>query len=121
MAEGLLREWAGDRFEAFSAGTEATGLRPEAVEVMAEIGIDISRQRSKTLSEFVAQSFDWYITVCDDSQESCPVLPGVPNTAHWSIADPSRADGTPELRREGFRRARDQIADRLRAFVSAPT
>ena len=119
MAEGMLRAWAGDRFQASSAGTEATGLRPEAVEVMAELGIDISGQRSKTLSEFTAQSFDWYITVCDDAQESCPVLPGVPNAAHWSIEDPSRADGSPDQRRDAFRLARDQIADRLRAFLSA--
>jgi arsenate reductase len=119
MAEGMLNAWAGDRFEAFSAGTQATGVRPESIEVMAEIGIDISQQRSKTIDEFRGQSFEWFITVCDEAQQNCPVLPGVSDVAHWSIEDPSAAEGTSEERLEAFRRARDRIRDRLHIFMLA--
>jgi arsenate reductase (thioredoxin) len=119
MAEGMLNAWAGDRFEAFSAGTEATGVRPETVEVMAEIGIDISHHRSKTVDEFRGQSFGWFITVCDEAQQNCPVLPGVSDVAHWSIEDPSAAQGTRDERLAAFRRALDRIRDRLHIFMLA--
>jgi arsenate reductase len=119
MAEGMLREWAGDRFEAFSAGTEATSVRPEAVQVMAEIGIDISGHVSKSIDAFRDQAFEWFITVCDEAQQNCPVLPGVPNAAHWSIEDPSAATGSTEARLEAFRQARDRLRDRLRLFILA--
>ena len=119
MAEAMLREWGGDTFEPFSAGTEATGIKPETVQVMDEIGIDISGQRSKTIDEFRGQAFDWFITVCDDAQQNCPVLPGVEQSAHWSIEDPSAATGTPEERLEAFRRVRDQLRNRLRLFILA--
>jgi arsenate reductase len=119
MAEGMLNAWAGERFEAFSAGTEATGVKPETIEVMAEIGIDIAHHRSKTIDEFRGQSFEWFITVCDEAQQNCPVLPGVSDVAHWSIEDPSAAQGTPEERLEAFRRARDRIRDRLHIFMLA--
>ncbi len=118
MAEGMLREWGRDVFEAFSAGTEATGIKPETVRVMEEIGIDISGQRSKTIDEFHGQAFEWFITVCDEAQKNCPVLPGVEQVAHWSIEDPS-ATGTAEERVEAFRRVRDQIRNRLRLFILA--
>jgi len=88
MAEGMLRAWGKGRFEALSAGTEATHVRPEAVAVMAEIGIDISDHASKTLEPFLGQSFNWLITVCDQAQETCPTLPGVRQQAHWSIDEP---------------------------------
>ena len=119
MAEGMLRAWAGDRFEAFSAGTEAVGIRPAAVQVMAEIGIDISVQQSKTIDTFRGQAFEWFITVCDEAQKNCPVLPGVPNAAHWSIEDPWSAEGSPEERLDAFRQARDRLRDRLRLFILA--
>ncbi|MGH2358509.1 MAG: arsenate reductase ArsC [Candidatus Limnocylindria bacterium] len=119
MAEGMLRSWAGDSFEAFSAGTEAGALRSEAVAVMGEIGIDISGQRSKPLDPFVGQDFDWLITVCDEAKEACPVLPGVSNQAHWSIDDPSAAGGSPEERLAAFRAARDVLRDRMHMFILA--
>lgn len=119
MAEGMLRAWAGDRFEAFSAGIEATAVRPEAISVMAEIGIDISHHESKTLQPFLGQPFSWLITVCDDARESCPTLPGVAQQAHWSIDDPSTARGTDEERLEAFRRARDVLRDRINGFIRA--
>lgn len=119
MAEAMLREWGGDTFEPFSAGTEATGIKPETVQVMDEIGIDIGGQRSKTIDEFRGQAFDWFITVCDDAQQNCPVLPGVQQSTHWSIEDPSAATGTPEERLEAFRRVRDQLRNRLRLFILA--
>lgn len=119
MAEGMLREWAGDQFAAFSAGTEATAVRPEAVQVMAEIGIDISGHTSKSIDTFRGQAFEWFITVCDEAQQNCPVLPGVPNAAHWSIEDPSDAEGSADERLEAFRQARDRLRDRLRLFILA--
>ena len=119
MAEGLLRARAGDRYEAFSAGTEVTSVRPEAVEVMREIGVDISTQRSKGLDEFVGQPFDAVITVCDDARETCPVFPGGGHTDHWSIDDPSAAVGSDEQRLAAFRRARDDLAERIGRFVAA--
>lgn len=121
MAEAMLRAFAGDAFEAFSAGTEAAGIRPEAIQVMSELGIDISAQRSKTIDEFRGQSFDWFITVCDEAQKNCPVLPGVREVAHWSIEDPSLASGMPEERLAAFRRARDLIRNRMRLFILAGT
>src|SRR6185436_1415734 len=119
MAEAMLREFGGDTFEAFSAGTEAAGIRPETIQVMKEIGLDISWQRSKTIDEFRGQSFEWFITVCDQAQQNCPVLPGVQDVAHWSIEDPSLVDGTPEERLAAFRRARDLIRNRVRVFIQA--
>jgi arsenate reductase len=119
MAEAMLRTWGGDTFEAFSAGTEATGIRPETVQVMNEIGVDISGQRSKTIDEFRGQTFEWFITVCDEAQKNCPVLPGVTDIGHWSIEDPSASEGTPAERLEVFRRVRDQIRNRLRLFILA--
>jgi arsenate reductase len=119
MAEAMLRAFAGDNFDAFSAGTEATGIRPETIQVMNEIGIDISGQRSKTIEEFRGQSFEWFITVCDEAQKNCPVLPGVHEVAHWSIEDPSLAEGTDEERLAAFRLARDVVRNRLRVFILA--
>jgi arsenate reductase len=117
MAEGMLRAWGGDRFEALSAGTEATRVRPEAIAVMQEIGIDISGQESKTLQPYLGQEFDWLITVCDQARESCPTLPGVREQTHWSIDDPSGVEGDDESRLAAFRVARDHLRDRIRSFV----
>jgi len=119
MAEGMLRAWAGDRFEAFSAGTEATRVRPEAIAVMAEIGIDISSHTSKTLEPFMGEAFSWLITVCDQARESCPTIPGVVQQAHWSIDDPSATTGDEDARLAAFREARDILRDRIHIFILA--
>jgi arsenate reductase (thioredoxin) len=119
MAEGMLRAWGGDRFQVFSAGTEATGVRPEAIAVMDEIGIDISGHLSKTLEPFLGEAFSWLITVCDEARESCPTIPGVAQQAHWSIDDPSAADGDEEARLAAFRKARDILRDRIHIFILA--
>lgn len=113
MAEGLLRHDGVDRFEVHSAGTEKTEVRPLAIEVMREIGIDISGQSSKTLEQFVDQPFDYVITVCASADEACPVFPGATRRLHWSFEDPSAARGSDEERQEVFRRVRDQIRARI--------
>ena len=113
MAEGLLRHLAGDRFEVMSAGTEATLVKPEAMRAMAELGVDISGQESKTLERYLGEPFDYVVTVCDDANEACPVFPGAENRLHWSIQDPSRAEGSDEERLEVFRKARDEIQARI--------
>ena len=119
MAEGMVRAWGGDRFEAFSAGTEATQVRGEAIEVMREIGIDIGGHRSKTILPFIGETFGWVITVCDAAKEACPVIPGAAQQAHWSIDDPSAVEGSEEDRLEAFREARDLIRDRVHMFILA--
>jgi arsenate reductase (thioredoxin) len=113
MAEGLLRYLGGERFEAMSAGTEATRVRPLAIRAMEEIGMDISGQESKTLDRFLGESFDHVITVCDDANEACPFFPGAANRLHWSFEDPSRAEGSEEDRLAIFRTVRDQIRERI--------
>ena len=118
-AEGFLRFHGGDRFEAFSAGTEATAVRPQAVNVMAELGIDISRQESKTFERYLGEPFAWVITVCDRARQSCPVFPGTENTAHWGFDDPAEAEGSEAERMEVFRRVRDEINARVKMFVLA--
>ncbi len=114
MAEGLLQHLAGDRFEVASAGTEATSVRPEAIEAMAELGVDISGQSSKTLERYLGEPFDHVVTVCDDANEACPVFPGAKSRLHWSFRDPSRAEGSEEERLEVFRKVRDEIQGRIR-------
>jgi arsenate reductase len=109
MAEGLLRHLAGDRFEAMSAGTEATHVRPLAIKAMEEVGIDISGQESKTLDRYLLEPFDYVITVCDDANEACPFFPGAAERLHWSFEDPSKAEGTEEERLAVFRSVRDLI------------
>ena len=112
MAEGLLRHEAGDRFEVFSAGTKPTHVRPEAVAAMAEIGIDISTHRSKSVDEFVGQDLDYVITVCSNANEACPIFPGATRRLHWPFDDPSVAEDAP-----AFRRIRDQIHARITVFL----
>jgi arsenate reductase len=117
MAEGLLRQMAGDRFEVESAGVALTQVRPEAIEVMKEIGIDISTQRSKSVDEFANQEFEYVITVCDNAKEQCPVFPGRTQRIHWSFEDPAVAKGEFDERLKIFRRVRDEIKDRLTEFA----
>jgi len=116
MAEGLLRKQAGDRFDVFSAGTEATRVHPLAIAAMKELGIDISKQQSKALDRYLGQKFDYVITVCDRANESCPIFPDDPERIHWSFEDPSAATGNDEQKLKVFRRVRDEIAGRLRLF-----
>lgn len=119
MAEAMLRAWGGDRFEAHSAGTEVSSVRPEAIAAMAEIGIDISGHRSKSVEEYLGQKLEWVITVCDQARQNCPVFPGVDQTGHWSVEDPSEATGTDEERLEAFRHARDDLRNRINVFLQA--
>ena len=108
MAEGLLRNDAGNRFEVFSAGTRPSQVRQEAIAVMRELGIDISGHRSKSVDEFTGQNFDYIVTVCDNAKESCPIFPGNAVHIHHNFEDPVSLDA--------FRRVRDQIRDYLATF-----
>lgn len=117
MAEGFLRHFAGDRFEAASAGTHPASLNPDAVEAMREVGINISHHRSKGIGEVIGQRFDQVITVCDRAKESCPIFPETSALDHWPIEDPATAKGSPEERTAVFRRVRDEIAARVRGFI----
>lgn len=119
MAEGMLRAWAGDRFDAHSAGNEATRVRPEAIAVMDELGIDIRGQRSKSVAEYLGQDFDWAITTCDEDQEACPVFPAAKRHEFWRFDDPSRAGPDEAERTAMFRRVRDELGERIRAFLVA--
>lgn len=118
MAEGLLQAMAGDRFEVYSAGTEATHVRPLAIEAMAEQGIDISGHTSKTLDRFLGQPFDYVITVCDHANETCPIFPHARNRIHWSFPDPSKAQGDHEQQLAMYRQVRDAIAEQLRSWLA---
>lgn len=112
MAEGLLRALGGGRYEVRSAGISAGDLRPEAVEVMREIGIDISRQRSKAADRFSGQPFDLVVTTCEEAKEVCPLFPGTTRMLHWDVADPVVAPPGEE-RRAAFRAARDDLRARI--------
>jgi arsenate reductase len=117
MAEGLLRHLSGDRFEVESAGVEPSHVRPQAIEAMSEIGVDISRHRSKSVDEFSGQEFDYVITVCDNAREHCPVFPGKQERIHWSFDDPAAAVGDEKAVLSVFRRVRDEIKERLLEFI----
>jgi len=119
MAEGMLRAWAGDRFEVESGGTEASQVRPEAIAVMGELGIDISGHASKTIERYMGQPWDWLIPVCEEACEACPYVPGAKAVLRWSFDDPSAASGTPDERLAVFRRVRDELAAQVRSFVAA--
>jgi arsenate reductase (thioredoxin) len=114
MAEGLLRQDRGDEFDVKSAGTQADRVRPEAIAVMREIGIDISDHRSKTVDEFREESFDYVLTVCDNAKESCPVYGGHTNRIHKSFCDPAAIVGSEEERLGAFRKVRDEIRNYFR-------
>lgn len=116
MAEGLLRHDAGDRFEVFSAGTKPGTVRPEAIAVMRELGIDLTSHRSKHVDEFTDQSFDYVLTVCDNAKENCPVFPAGTRTIHHSFEDPAALQGSETDRLALFRRVRDEIRAYLKTF-----
>lgn len=118
MAEGLLRHWGGARFEVFSAGTKPSLVRPEAIQAMHELGLDISKQRSKSMDEFLGQEFDFVITVCDNANESCPIFPGQGTRLHQSFEDPPPPHvGSDEERLQIFRRVRDDLQKWYQEFV----
>ena len=119
MAEGLLRHVGGTRYEVFSAGTKPVGMNPVAIEVMREEGIDISKQRSKSVAEFAGQEFATVITVCDNAAEECPVFPGAPQRVHWSLPNPAAVSGTKEEKLEAFRKVRDELERRIQSFVNS--
>ena len=116
MAEGILRDEAGDRFEVFSAGSKPSQVRREAIAVLSEIGIDISGHRSKSVAEFDGLEFDYVITVCDQAKELCPVFPGETKRLHWSFEDPAAVQGSDAHRKDAFRKVRDAIHARLSVF-----
>jgi arsenate reductase len=117
IAEALLSDFGGADFETYSAGTNPGVVNPFAVRVLAEIGIDWSGARSKSVTEYLGQSFDYVVTVCDRARQTCPVFPGNHNTLHWGLDDPAEVDGTDDQKLEAFRRTRTEVATRLRPFV----
>ena len=117
IAEALLRDFGGADFEVFSAGTDPKGVNPYAVRVLAEIEIDWSGARSKSVTEFLGRPFDYVITVCDRARQTCPVFPGNHNTLHWGLDDPAEVEGTDERKLEAFRHTRIEVATRLRPFI----
>ena len=116
MAEGLLRHDSGDRFEVESAGTKPSRVRLEAIQVMREIGIDISGHRSKSVDEFAGETFDYVLTVCDHAKESCPIYSSHSNRLHRNFQDPAAVEGSEEQRLAAFRKVRDEIQMYLRSF-----
>jgi arsenate reductase len=117
MAEGLLRSFGDNDFDAFSAGSEPHGINPQAVQVMGEIGIDIAQQRSKHLNEFQGQPFDYVITLCDSAHEGCPALPGDPERIQWRYPDPVAVVGDAQAQLRTFRKVRDELRERLRLWI----
>jgi arsenate reductase len=113
MAEGLIREMGKGKVDAFSAGTKPGSVRPEAVAVMAERGIDISGHRSKHVDEFSGQSFDYVITVCDNAKEACPIFPATTRRVHWGLPDPAAVEGSEDVRLGAFRAVCAMLTDRL--------
>ena len=121
MAEGLMREMGGNNFEVVSAGISPTQVRSEAIEVMKEIGIDISQHFSKDVDRFVADRFDYVITVCDNANKHCPVFPGRAKRIHWSFADPAQVEGDGPTKVSAFRTIRDEIKQRIATFIDSAT
>jgi arsenate reductase len=117
MAEAVLRELGGDRFEVFSAGTHPRGVHPMTLQVLAEAGVSAAGLRSKSVTEFLDQRFDLVVTVCDRAREACPVFPSAGEQVHWGFDDPAEVEGTEEQRLEAFRRVLGEITMRLRAYL----
>ena len=118
MAEAILRQLAGERYEVASAGTEPSQVHPLAIETMARRQVDIRGQRSKPMSELVGEHFDYVITVCDNANEACPVFPGDPQRIHWSIPDPAAVTGSREARLAAFDRAASELLTRIRYLIA---
>ncbi len=115
MAEALFRHFGNGRIEAFSAGLTPKAVHPKAIQVMGELGIDISHQQSNHLNDYLGQRFDYIITVCDNAASNCPVFPGEATRLHWPFDDPDKAVGTEEEILSEFRRVRDEIVFRISA------
>jgi arsenate reductase len=120
MAEGLVNHDLAAKVQAFSAGTDPTYVHPLAIAAMGEVGIDISRQRSKSLEEFANEKFDFVITLCGHAAESCPVFFGGTQRMHMGFPDPSAVTGTEEEKLAFFRKLRDQIRKEIVGFLSPP-
>ncbi len=118
MAETLLRHHGGGRFEVSSAGTDPRGVNPLTLRVLADAGIDAGGVRSKSVTEYLGQEFDYVVTVCDEARQVCPVFPGVHESLHWGYEDPAEAKGTEEERLAVFRRVFIQIGERVRQFAT---
>ena len=118
MAEALLRHHGGDRFDVHSAGTVPRGVNPLTIRVLEESGIDASGARSKSVNEYLDQTFDYVVTVCDEARQVCPVFPGVHASVHWGYEDPAEAEGTEEERLAVFRKVFIQIGERVRQFAT---
>lgn len=121
MAEALLRHHGGGRFEVFSAGTEPRGVNPLTLRVLEDAGIDATGARSKSVTEYLGETFDYVVTVCDEARQVCPVFPGVHESLHWGYEDPAEAEGTEEERLAAFRRVFIQIGERVRQFATVTT
>jgi arsenate reductase len=117
MAEALVRHKGGDAFEVHSAGTHPKGINPLTLKIVAEAGIDASWARSKSVTEYLGQQFDYVLTVCDEARQICPVFPGVHESLHWGYEDPAEATGTEEERLAVFRRVFVQLGERINQFV----
>jgi arsenate reductase len=117
MAEALLRDDGGDRFEVVSAGVSPRGVHPLAIAALAKVGIDISGAESKPVARFLGQRFDYVITLCDRARATCPVFPGGSETFHWGLDDPAEAEGTEEERLAVFDRVLTEVAGRIHAFI----
>lgn len=117
MAEALVRTKGGDAFEVHSAGTDPRGVNPLTLKVLAEAGIDASWARSKSVTEYLGQQFDYVVTVCDEARQVCPVFPGVHESLHWGYEDPAEAEGTEEERLAVFRRVFVQLGERINQFI----
>ncbi len=117
IAEALLGHLAGSDFEPVSGGTDPKGVHPDTVTVLQEVGIDWSAARSKSVTEFLDEPFDYVITVCDRARQACPVFPGEHNSLHWGLEDPADVQGSADERLAAFRRTRTEIVNRLRPFI----
>ena len=117
IAEALLGHIGGADFEAHSAGTEPKGVNRYAVRVLAELGIEWSKARSKSVTEYLGQPWDYVITVCDRARQACPVFPGRHNGLHWGLEDPAEVQGTDEERLAAFKVTQRELLNRLRPFV----
>lgn len=118
IGAALLKQMGGDAFDVHSAGINPKGINPYTLRVLVEVGIDASTERSKHVSEYDGQQFDYVITVCDDAAEHCPLFPGDVQRIHWSLRDPAAADGTDEEKFEAFRSTLRELRERITGFIA---
>jgi arsenate reductase (thioredoxin) len=119
MAEALLRRYAGDQFEVYSAGLEPKGINPYTVQVMTEVGLDLSQHTSKDVFQYLGHvNFGYIITVCSNAEARCPIFPGISYRLYWPFDDPAAVEGTDDEKLVKFREVRDQIDERIRVWLS---